>query len=234
MPPAACRPHGRGAQGRAWEDEPERVCPSVMGFEGIVYVSFLRRGLLPLTGRSACERSEHWTQRFDRYREAGPQLLLQAYLQKVVNGGGRVEREYALGRGRVDLLILWPQGGRVRRFVVECKVRRDGLERTVREGVEQTRGYMDRCGAESGHLIVFDRSEAKDMGGEDLSPQRAGRRRRGAGHRLGHVAALHFGAPGASPLALGHGFATDPSAPCRTARYCLTYFRIRCGPTSAA
>ena len=102
------------------------------------------------------EHSEHWTQRFDRYREAGPQLLLQAYLQKVVNGGGRVEREYALGRGRVDLLIVWPHAGRTRRFVVECKVRRGGLERTVGEGVEQTRGYMDRCGAEAGHLIVFD------------------------------------------------------------------------------
>ena len=107
------------------------------------------------------EHSEHWTQRFDRYREAGPQLLLQAYLQKVANGGGRIEREYALGRGRVDLLILWPHGGRVQRFVVECKVRRDGLERTIREGVEQTRGYMDRCGAESGHLVVFDRSPSR-------------------------------------------------------------------------
>ena len=107
------------------------------------------------------EHSEHWTERFDRYREAGPQLLLQAYLQKVVNGGGRIEREYALGRGRVDLLILWPHEGRTRRVVVECKVRRDGLERTVREGVEQTRGYMDRCGAESGHLIIFDRSDAR-------------------------------------------------------------------------
>ena len=107
------------------------------------------------------EHSERWTKRFDRYREAGPQLLLQAYLQKVVNGGGRIEREYALGRGRVDLLILWPHGGRTRRFVVECKVRRDGLERTLREGVEQTRGYMDGCGAESGHLVVFDPSETR-------------------------------------------------------------------------
>ncbi len=107
------------------------------------------------------EHSEHWTQRFDRYQEAGPQLLLQAYLQKVVNGGGRIEREYALGRGRVDLLLVWPHGGRDRRFVVECKVRRDGLERTIREGVEQTRGYMDRCGAESGHLVVFDRSPSR-------------------------------------------------------------------------
>ena len=118
-------------------------------------------GLLEAFQRFFREHSEHWTQRFDRYREAGPQLLLQAYLQKVVNGGGRIEREYALGRGRVDLLIVWPHGSRARRFVVECKVRRDGLERTVREGVEQTRGYMDRCGAEAGHLIVFDRSESR-------------------------------------------------------------------------
>ena len=104
------------------------------------------------------EHSEHWIQRFEQYHEAGPQLLLQAHLQRIVNGGGRIEREYALGRGRTDLLIVWPQGGRERRFVVECKVLRKGLERTIAEGAEQTRGYMDRCGAEEGHLIVFDRA----------------------------------------------------------------------------
>ncbi len=104
------------------------------------------------------EHSEHWVQRFERYHEAGPQLLLQAHLQRIVNGGGRIEREYALGRGRTDLLIVWPQGGRERRFVVECKVLRKDLERTIAEGVEQTRGYMDRCGAEAGHLVVFDRA----------------------------------------------------------------------------
>ena len=104
------------------------------------------------------QHSEHWVQRFEQYHEAGPQLLLQAHLQRVVNGGGRIEREYALGRGRTDLLIVWPQGGRERRFVVECKVLRTDLERTIAEGVEQTRGYMDRCGAEAGHLIVFDRA----------------------------------------------------------------------------
>ena len=104
------------------------------------------------------EHSEHWVQRFERYHEAGPQLLLQAHLQRIVNGGGRIEREYALGRGRTDLLIVWPQGGRERRFVVECKVRRGELERTVAQGVEQTGAYVDRCGAEAGHLIVFDRA----------------------------------------------------------------------------
>ena len=104
------------------------------------------------------EHSEHWVQRFEQYHEAGPQLLLQAYLQRIVNGGGRLEREYALGRGRTDLLILWPHGGRTRRFVIECKVLRRDPERAIAEGVAQTRGYMDRCGAESGHLIVFDRA----------------------------------------------------------------------------
>ena len=56
------------------------------------------------------EHSEHWSQRF-QYQEAWPQLLLQAFLQRVVNSGGRIEREYGLGRGRTDLLIVWPRSG---------------------------------------------------------------------------------------------------------------------------
>ena len=107
------------------------------------------------------EHSEHWVQRFEQYQEAGPQLLLQAHLQRVVNGGGVIEREYALGRGRTDLLIRWPQGGRTRKFVVECKLRRGELERTITEGMAQTLGYMDRCAAEAGHLIVFDRAKER-------------------------------------------------------------------------
>ena len=102
------------------------------------------------------EHSEHWVERFE-YKEAGPQLLLQAFLQRVVNSGGRIEREYGLGRGRTDLLIVWPQGEQTRRFVVECKVLHKSLAQTVAEGVEQTAGYVDRCGAEAGHLVIFDR-----------------------------------------------------------------------------
>ena len=103
------------------------------------------------------EHSEHWLERY-QYKEAGPQLLLQAFLQRVVNGGGRIEREYGLGRGRTDLLVQWPRGERTQRFVVECKVLRSGLESTIRKGLEQTAWYMDRCGAEAGHLVLFDRS----------------------------------------------------------------------------
>ena len=109
------------------------------------------------------EHSEHWLGRFD-YAEAGPQLLLQAFLQRVVNSGGRIEREYGLGRGRTDLLVIWPRGERpspADRIVIECKVLHKSLERTVREGLAQTAGYMDRCGSETGHLVIFDRSENK-------------------------------------------------------------------------
>ena len=45
--------------------------------------------------------------------------------------------------------------------MVECKILHDGLEATIREGVEQTLDYMDKCRAESGHLVVFDRDESK-------------------------------------------------------------------------
>ena len=115
------------------------------------------------------EHSEHWIERF-QYKEAGPQLLLQAFLQRIVNGGGRIEREYALGRRRTDLLIVWPPGGLegashagtpARRHVVECKILRGGLEATIKEGLKQTLDYMDKCRGESGHLVVFDRDASK-------------------------------------------------------------------------
>ena len=102
------------------------------------------------------EHSEHWEGRFD-YAEAGPQLILQGFLQRIVNGGGRLEREYGLGRGRTDLAIFWPRGSRTERFVVECKVRHGSLEATIRDGARQTAAYMDRLGAEAGHLVLFDR-----------------------------------------------------------------------------
>ena len=104
------------------------------------------------------EHSEHWVERFE-YKEAGPQLLLQAFLQRIVNSGGRIEREYGLGRRRTDLLLFWPQGSQTRRFVVECKILHKSLAQTVAEGVEQTAAYVDRCAAEAGHLVVFDRGE---------------------------------------------------------------------------
>ena len=103
------------------------------------------------------ENSEHWLKLF-QYQEAGPQLLLQAFLQRVLNGGGRIEREYGLGRQRVDLFIRWPRPGGQQRFVIECKILHGSLDKTLEAGLPQTAGYMDRCAAAAGHLVIFDRS----------------------------------------------------------------------------
>jgi predicted small secreted protein len=42
------------------------------------------------------------------YAEAAAQLVFMAYLQKIVNGGGFIDREYAVGCGRIDLCLRWP------------------------------------------------------------------------------------------------------------------------------
>ena len=111
------------------------------------------------------QNADSWIGKFD-YAEAGPQLLLQAYLQRVVNGGGYIDREYGLGRRRTDLLVRKPltdgYGGPVQRIVLELKIKRGELGKVIEEGLEQTCAYMDLCGSvDEGHLIIFYRSGAK-------------------------------------------------------------------------
>ena len=108
------------------------------------------------------ENADAWIERFD-YKEAGPQLLLQAFLQRIINGGGRINREYGLGRKRTDLFIEWPVNeaagyyGEVQRVVFELKILYSSLEHTVAEGLQQTADYADQCGAHEAHLLIFDR-----------------------------------------------------------------------------
>ncbi len=102
------------------------------------------------------EHSKAWLERFD-YREAGPQLLLQAFLQRIINGGGRVDREYGLGRRCTDLCVVWNYPGGVQRGVIELKIRYASLEQTLAVGLEQTWRYADATGAEEAHLVIFDR-----------------------------------------------------------------------------
>jgi hypothetical protein len=98
------------------------------------------------------ENSEIWLQG-SAYKECGPHLIMMAFLQRIINGGGTLHREYGLGRGRVDLLIHWKQ----QRIVIELKIKRG--EKTVIEGLEQTTEYMDTAHATEGHLVVFDPSK---------------------------------------------------------------------------
>jgi hypothetical protein len=100
---------------------------------------------------------DSWVDGFD-YSEAGPQLLLQAFLQRIVNHEGRVEREYGLGRQRTDLLVIWPYPAGVQQVVLELKLRHGSRETVIEKGLRQTRDYMDKCGTPEGYLLVFDRT----------------------------------------------------------------------------
>jgi len=107
-----------------------------------------------------------WLATRDAYHEAAAQLVLMAYLQRVVNGGGYIDREYGVGRGRVDLLVRWPyevEGERRwQREAFELKVWRDGEPDPVARGAAQLDGYLDRLGLDTGLLVLFDRREARE------------------------------------------------------------------------
>jgi hypothetical protein len=109
------------------------------------------------------EHADSWSEGFD-YKEAAPQLLMQAFLQRIVNGGGRISREYGLGRKRTDLLLEWPldpeQGlyGPLQRVVIELKLLRGKLDTVLQTGLEQTLDYCQRVGADEAHLVIFNRN----------------------------------------------------------------------------
>ncbi len=107
------------------------------------------------------EHSEFWLESFS-YKEAGPQLLLQAFLQRIVNYGGQITREYGLGLLRTDLFILWrlPREN-FQRFVIECKVMNGSREATISSGVTQVLKYADSCGALDVYLVIFDKTKMK-------------------------------------------------------------------------
>ncbi|MEM7589238.1 MAG: ATP-binding protein, partial [Myxococcota bacterium] len=121
------------------------------------------------------QNSDSWLDQF-QYKEAGPHLILQAFLQRVVNGGGIIHREYALGRGRTDLLIRWPittSGEHAlpeqlplpgiiqswQEVVLELKLVHGhaSLDTVLAASLEQTAQYMQDCGTSAGHLLLFDR-----------------------------------------------------------------------------
>ncbi len=86
------------------------------------------------------------------YHEAAPHLVLMAYLQRVINGGGRIEREYAAGSGRLDLLVIVGD----QRMAIEVKVWRTGRKDPLIEGLQQMQRYLHRLDLSAGYLVIFD------------------------------------------------------------------------------
>jgi hypothetical protein len=101
------------------------------------------------------ENSGVWEGQSD-YTEAFPHLLLMAFLQRVLNGGGRIDREYAAGRGRMDLFIEYKEHG----YIIEIKLipAKQGVETVRARGLEQITRYRDtKAPGAPAYLIIFDR-----------------------------------------------------------------------------
>ncbi len=64
------------------------------------------------------------------YHEIAPHLVLMAFLHRVANGGGTLEREYAIGTGRMDLCLRYGPDT----LALELKVWRDGEKDPLDEG----------------------------------------------------------------------------------------------------
>jgi hypothetical protein len=98
----------------------------------------------------------------EAYHEVSPQLVIMAFFHRLVNGGGFIDREYGVGRGRIDLLIRWPYtdetGQRAtQRQAVELKVWRKGRPDPLGEGLTQLDDYLRRLDLDAGTLVIFDR-----------------------------------------------------------------------------
>jgi hypothetical protein len=101
--------------------------------------------------------SELWEQKAD-YTEAFPHLLLMAFLQRILNGGGRIDRESAAGRGRMDLFLEY-QGNK---FIIEIKLIHswDTPAAIREEGLLQISHYRDRVAPNApAYLVIFDRRD---------------------------------------------------------------------------
>ncbi len=91
----------------------------------------------------------------DNWREAAAHIAFMAFVHRVVNGGGTVLREYATGRGAMDLLVQYGPS----RHAVELKrvrAKYDTVEGVIERGTTQLLRYLNTLGLDEGWLLVFD------------------------------------------------------------------------------
>lgn len=93
--------------------------------------------------------SDSWLERYE-YKESAHHLLLMAFLQRIVNTGGDIIREMAVGNGRLDMLVKFGK----QEFALELKIKRDNY--TIEDGKEQLDRYLDTLGLKEGYLVIFD------------------------------------------------------------------------------
>ena len=76
-----------------------------------------------------------------------------------MNGGGTIDREYAIGSGRLDICVTY------RKVVVamELKVWRKGEKSPLARGLAQLDNYLAGLSLDTGWLVIFDRRTKKPI-----------------------------------------------------------------------
>jgi hypothetical protein len=103
------------------------------------------------------------------YPEIAPHLVLMAFLHRVVNGGGTVEREYAIGSDRMDLCLRYGPTT----LAIELKVWRDGRPDPLAAGLEQLDRYLAGLGLQMGWLVIFDQRSGLGAMGDRTTTEQA-------------------------------------------------------------
>jgi hypothetical protein len=103
---------------------------------------------------------EKWVEHFD-YREAGKPLLLQAFLQRILDGGGRIERFYGIGRKHITLVILWPCAGGSQKEVVDIRFIPVHNKDTIKDDIRSTVALIEEFETDHGFLVCFYRGESE-------------------------------------------------------------------------
>jgi len=108
-----------------------------------------------------------WTSEMSGYREASAQLITLTFLQRIINGGGDIHREYAIGRKRMDIYVkrFYYVGAQktlqIQKIVLEVKTIRDdqNYDTIIQKTFEQTSEYAKSVGVTEAEILIFNRGE---------------------------------------------------------------------------
>jgi hypothetical protein len=142
----------------------QEVLPRVLAYTTSASIGYIQPIWLSDTGKFLPEKLleaflDFWRQHGEPlfkstpYPEIAPHLVLMAFLHRVVNGGGTLEREYAIGSGRMDICLRY---GEII-LGMELKVWREGRPDPLSEGLKQLDKYLSGLNLGAGWLVIFDR-----------------------------------------------------------------------------
>ena len=142
----------------------QEVLPRVLAYTTSASIGYIQPIWLSDTGKFLPEKLleaflDFWRQHGEPlfkstpYPEIAPHLVLMAFLHRVVNGGGTLEREYAIGSGRMDICLRY---GEII-LGMELKVWREGRPDPLSEGLKQLDKYLSGLHLDTGWLVIFDR-----------------------------------------------------------------------------